>query len=968
MAMEPAEENGRTSGYIAKIIRKTITSDDSGSVDTQRKGGAPTKRNAIAFGDVKLSRQYNRAAEKQCQRAISAIVDHKVMVTISVILTLIALCGDDLRLGCTNKPADMWFNGLVILCLTFFIVELILSSIGKEDYFLGFFFILDAISTSSLILDLTWVADELLSDDLSMGDRARSGRTAKLGASVGRMVRVLRLIRIVKLYKAYYDNRSQQKKVHHDENSFVAPGDSVGMDRKQDTTTRRESLVGKKLSALTTRRVIMLVLANLLVLPQLSVESASQLPSSATWAADSVWNSFEGMQAGSSTREVYEQRLLKFLYYHNWFMRDKSCPGESQCPQNYLSHAFWVGLAFKDAIRPTIGPYAANAQIRSSTVTEWEQSIATQELGYSLGSMPPAAQEILSSPWTTLCQESQGYSISGISLLSNQLEGYVDYEVNCPGDLRLQEKRLYFPQSMNSRQFESWYLIFYFDRRPYIKMEAQYSVITTVFVCLLLCFGSLIFSHDAHVLVLHPLENMMHKVNLIRDNPLMAMKIADAELEAEENARDISPDMTRVGRLKAKVKALEKALDHASRCGSKPKESLMETAILEKTITKLGSLLALGFGQAGVNIVSNNMKDTAAGVNAMIPGVRVECIIGLCRIRHFSLATEVLQGKALRFVNQIAEIVHGVVDECHGAANKNNGNTFLLIWRTNQTEGDLLARMADMSVFALSRILAAVHRSPVLARYREHPGLQQRLGSNCRVNVSFGLHSGWAIEGAVGTEFKIDASYLSPNVNIAESVEHATTIYGLSFIVSQAVVQLCTVEMARLCRHIDRVWCKGSKLPLDLFAVDLDYLAISVREVTDRVPWNPRQRFKARQLLEIQKKAKLEKDTDIAKAFHSCSLLSAMRRRYTEDEAFMQYFIMGFRNYSEGEWQVARVLLARTRYMIGLEDGPSRALLAFMETPHNFQAPTGWEGVRDLLEQPMPHATSTLSEGQLVIG
>lgn len=50
-----------------------------------------------------------------------------------------------------------------------------------------------------------------------------------------------------------------------------------------------------------------------------------------------------------------------------------------------------------------------------------------------------------------------------------------------------------------------------------------------------------------------------------------------------------------------------------------------------------------------------------------------------------------------------------------------------------------------------------LHKSSLLATYRGHPGLQYRLRSNCRVNLSFGLHAGWAIEGAVGTEFKIEA-------------------------------------------------------------------------------------------------------------------------------------------------------------------------------------------------------------------
>merc|ERR1719272_1343467 len=148
----------------------------------------------------------------------------------------------------------------------------------------------------------------------------------------------------------------------------------------------------------------------------------------------------------------------------------------------------------------------------------------------------------------------------------------------------------------------------------------------------------------------------------------------------------------------------------------------------------------------------------------MIQGTTVEAIIGHARIRDFSTATEVLKAKVMTFVNQIAEIVHGVVSEFHGAANKNNGDTFLLIWRISGLEDDMVSKMADMSTIAFAKILGAVHRSPVLAAYRAHPGLQQRLGANCRVQVTMGLHAGRAIEGAIGSEFKIDASYIAPTV------------------------------------------------------------------------------------------------------------------------------------------------------------------------------------------------------------
>merc|ERR1719499_781678 len=100
--------------------------------------------------------------------------------------------------------------------------------------------------------------------------------------------------------------------------------------------------------------------------------------------------------------------------------------------------------------------------------------------------------------------------------------------------------------------------------------------------------------------------------------------------------------------------------------------------------------------------------------------------------------------------------------------------------------------MADMSILAFAKILGSVHSSWVLASYRGHPGLQQRLGSKYRVSLSFGLHAGWAIEGAVGSEYKIDASYLSPHVSIASSIERATLLYNCPIIVAQSVVDICT--------------------------------------------------------------------------------------------------------------------------------------------------------------------------------
>lgn len=57
------------------------------------------------------------------------------------------------------------------------------------------------------------------------------------------------------------------------------------------------------------------------------------------------------------------------------------------------------------------------------------------------------------------------------------------------------------------------------------------------------------------------------------------------------------------------------------------------------------------------------------------------------------------------------------------------------------------------------------------------------------VRMGFGLHVGWAIEGAIGSEYKIDASYLSPNVNMASRLEAATKQFRTSILLSSDFVR-----------------------------------------------------------------------------------------------------------------------------------------------------------------------------------
>ena len=56
------------------------------------------------------------------------------------------------------------------------------------------------------------------------------------------------------------------------------------------------------------------------------------------------------------------------------------------------------------------------------------------------------------------------------------------------------------------------------------------------------------------------------------------------------------------------------------------------------------------------------------------------------------------------------------------------------------------------------------------------------------MHLGLGLHLGWAIEGTIGSRFKIDASYLSPNVNVAARLEAATHQFGCPLLMSGFLV------------------------------------------------------------------------------------------------------------------------------------------------------------------------------------
>ncbi|KAF4672681.1 Adenylyl/guanylyl cyclase [Perkinsus chesapeaki] len=924
----------------------------------------------------------------------STIVDKVWFSTTTTILTLYALFGDDVRMASFDSDADqsvLLLGFLLILnkeeakqviCLLVFGLEIVFQSFGKPGYLGGFFFFLDVLSSASLVLDLTYVAEDLFGDGsgaAGQGDVARAGRMSRAGTKAGRVVRIIRLIRlirIVKMYKAFLDAQQRESKrkdprqsrpgnVLQDNESDHLPDDESALpddffeefDKSiEPEDDEPESRVGKKLSERTTQKLIILILLMLFMIPVFTVSDV--VPQSAQYGVDTVYSSYlsyvnECLTTGPLSpetlthRSLYADKLFHFLYAHNWESREEPCSSSgAMCVSDYVSHLAWVGYYSEGTDPCWTHPHLENVTANEIRL-EYDEAFNGDDFLVKSGDLSDLTVERITKPWASCGTDAAiPEGATGVSLIA---------DIECPGDLRFNERTAVLPWLRKETDPDNYntYFIFVMDDRLKAYWEAVLNMCQTLFICLVLGIGALFFSRDANVLVLGPIERMIVKLAKIKDNPLAATTLGDEEFRREETAR--ARDAARQART-----GLSRLWDIVTFQGARSSDGghePLETVMLEKTIIKIGSLLALGFGEAGAEIIGKNMQgaERSAGVNAMIPGRKVNAVFGFCDIRNFTDATEVLKDKVMLFVNQIGEIVHGIVDEFHGAPNKNIGDAFLIVWRLPEDNSDRRRKMCDMAIMSFVKVVAAINRSPVLYEYRQHPGLQMRL-ANYRVRMGFGMHCGWAIEGAIGSEFKIDASYLSPNVNVAGQLEAATKAYGVCMLLSGALIDSCNKELRRHCRIIDRVMIHGA--PMGLFTIDLVYEHLSLAESAskplrvhikgDHHTSASAQRFRTRQEREARKANKWAPNYCIADLFDHHEDVIEMRKIFTAE--FFKKFDMGFRNYEAGEWEVAYNMFCVTEKLLaseGYTDGPSAALKRYMDK-YNREAPPTWNGAREL--------------------
>ena len=241
---------------------------------------------------------------------------------------------------------------------------------------------------------------------------------------------------------------------------------------------------------------------------------------------------------------------------------------------------------------------------------------------------------------------------------------------------------------------------------------------------------------------------------------------------------------------------------------------------------------------------------------------------------------------------------------------------------------------AESALRAYISIIIDLTRNKELLKFASRREIQQRL-PGFTVRLGFGLHFGWAIECAIGSQRKIDASYLSPHVNMASRLESATKMFGVAILISEATYQLMSTDVQRMCRLIDRVTFKGSVRPMSIYTYDVPYIKAGDNGGT------------------LDADVSFEDENLSHEEFFAIAKPhTSLEYRHEFEHAVHRY--LGKHGGEGANWAEAKGLLKKCLEKWP-KDGAATKLLEFLEEAGDKNAPNevpaGWEGYRKLDEK-----------------
>ena len=322
----------------------------------------------------------------------------------------------------------------------------------------------------------------------------------------------------------------------------------------------------------------------------------------------------------------------------------------------------------------------------------------------------------------------------------------------------------------------------------------------------------------------------------------------------------------------------------------------------------------------------------------MIPGQKINAIFMICKINQYTDYTEVLKTNFTDFLNKITQIVHACAFRWDGWANKTDGNKYVITWKLpeietaskdaerNESLQEQRTEMADESLIAAIKIISEIRRAAQFNAYFRKNQMVQRFGTMTRPYLTFGIHLGWTVQGAIGSDNKIDACYLSPHLQIAQRLEELTQSYEMQIILSEPLYNYMSLKARNTLRKIDVVLMnifvhqglQNQLEPMGLYTFDMSFSNAEVSVIPDE--------HEVGGLIKLTKYENINienfRNKGVDYMFTLDSDIVGLQQHIME---FNPIFRQAFKCYISGDWPNAFEHIERC-LELWEDDGPTKAL------------------------------------------
>ena len=833
-----------------------------------------------------------------------------------IITFLILILGDIHKM--TSINADLTFNIIHIIFSFFIFIEIIIYFVAIESYGFSFYFFIDTLFLISTIFEITNVYETILYKEGK--NYLKTNMDTIYFINIMKAIRILRVIRMGKIVTMFNYVFLERKYDSFDDDNFG--------DENENISTTFINFSSYKIFLF----YVILILAEIIFDQELYVENPIFDKNYAMQLFQNLLN--------SNNNDI--SKLLIFGSFIDTFSKSKESLIFARINKfAYINNTYNDKLRkYEEAIYYNENINISNQRDNSSSEMRYlnqnsEIDLINLELLKKYFDRPEDIETILNYEENNnlkhfLFTEGQKNKINKIE--DKNMTEYFEME-----------GKLYNLRLIPSQDAMANKNIIVYDNRHYTFHYFLFNLIRTIFSVAIFLFIYLLFLSDINNVILSSIEKMVKKVEKMAKNPSLE---SDTSNDLNQNKSNC-------------LSFLE---------ASQGNYKIDEFKIIINKISKICSLVSFGFGEAGTQIISQVLKEGLnVDINPLIPGKKVMGIYGFCDIRNFTDTTEILKERVMIFVNQVAEIVHQITADYCGSANKNIGDAFLLVWKIDDRfikevvnkQGikelklknvNRINQICDMVLICFIRILIEINKSYKLSEYRHHKGLNARM-KNYKTRLGFGLHLGQSIEGAIGSMFKIDASYLSTDVNMANELEENTKTFKKELIMSGDFYDYLSEDAKSYVRLLDIFKTKSGQITR-LYSIDLDLENIPIEKKKDSMFKEDNIEKKWEIIKQKRKISKILYDdivlrhkSDIWNEFVSEEdEFRLVREKYPDN--FVEVYNKGMEQFKKGNWFEAKSLLTNAQELIGEEDPATKRNLEFMEK-YNFTAPNNWKGYRE---------------------